>query len=131
MNNDDDLLSGTVPEAKKQTTGMGLEEHHHRLSLQRSLFNTALGFAALLYLSAIGMGVILIGMLHDKPSLHWHASILVAAFVIPPTLITVGLMRGIFKDKEEKKDPSASDLANQSIIEIGKEAIKEALKTKT
>ena len=123
----DDLLSGTVPRAEEQTSNMGLEEHSHRLSLQRWLFSIVLVFALMLYLVAIIIGLMLINMLRDHSELHWHASILIAAFIIPPTVITVGLMRGIFKDKDEKKDP-ADDAANQSIVDIGKEATKEFAK---
>lgn len=123
----DDLLSGTVPRAEEQTSNMGLEEHSHRLNLQRSLFSSVLAFAAMLYMVAVGMGFLLIGKLNDNANLHWHASLLIAAFVIPPTVLTVGLMRGIFKDKDEKKDPS-DDATNQSMAEIGKEATKEFAK---
>ena len=107
---------------------MGLEEHSHRLNLQRSLFSSVLAFAAMLYLVAVVMGFLLIGKLNDNANLHWHASLLIAAFIIPPTVLTVGLMRGIFKDKDEKKDPP-EDATHQSILDIGKEAVKETVKT--
>lgn len=107
---------------------MGLDEHNHRLNLQQSLFSSVLSFAAMLYMVAVAMGFLLIGKLNDNANLHWHASLLIAAFVIPPTVLTVGLMRGIFKDKDGKKDPS-EDAGNQSIMDIGKEAVKETVKT--
>lgn len=124
----DDLLSGTVPRAEEKTSSMGLEEHSHRLNLQRSLFSSVLSFAAMLYMVAVAMGFLLIGKLNDNANLHWHASLLIAAFVIPPTVLTVGLMRGIFKDKNEKKD-NPEDASHQSILDIGKEAVKETVKT--
>lgn len=124
----DDLLSGTVPRAEEQTSSMGLDEHNHRLNMQRSLFSSVLSFAAMLYMVAVAMGFLLIAKLNDNANLHWHASLLIAAFVIPPTVLTVGLMRGIFKDKNEKKD-NPEDASHQSILDIGKEAVKETVKT--
>lgn len=120
---EDDLLSGSVPDLKKAEDSFGAEEHRHRLNLQRSLFSSGLAFAALLYMTALAMGFILLYMLNQNPDIHWHASLLIAAFVIPPTIIVLGLVRSIFGDKKQKDD----DAIGVPIADMTKEVMKKAL----
>lgn len=122
---EDDLLSGSVPDLTKKDTDLGIKEHAHRMDMQQSLFSSALAFAALLYMVAVAMGFIMLWMLNEKPSLHWHASILVGAFIIPPTIIVVGLMRALFK--EQKSKDKEDDSTGVPIADICKEVMKKAL----
>ena len=108
MAENDDLLAGAVPDLQKQQDNTGIEEHEHRLNLQRSLFNSALLFAFLLYMAGIGMGVYLLILLGSNPNIHWHAAILVAAFIAPPTIIILALVRGLFQEKKDKNNEADS-----------------------
>lgn len=127
----DDLLDGAVPNLQKQEDSTGIEEHKHRLNLQRSLFNTALMFVFLLYLAAILGGGYLLFLLGSNPNIHWHAAILVAAFVAPPTIIVLALVRGLFTEKKDKNKEADSTgvLTADMTKEIMKKGVDMVLKT--
>lgn len=102
-----DLSLGDLPDNVARTkVGLGLEEHSHRLRLQTSVTNSALSFVALLFLVAVFFGGALLYLLVEKPgwNIHWHASILVAAFVVPPTVVLVAILRAVYSPKEGEKE---------------------------
>lgn len=89
---------------------MGLKAHRHQIQQQQTIANTALSFAAILFMTAIVMGGYLVHKLSDGDGekIHWHAAILVAAFVVPPTIVVVALLRAAYgsKEKEETSGPA-------------------------
>lgn len=121
----DDLLEGSVPENEKGSTDLALKEHQQFYGLRQSVFSSALAFVAVLYMAAIVIAIILVCNMidKDKSNLHWHASILVAAFVIPPTVILVALMKGVFKGKDAEKD----DSSGMPLADLSKEIWKRGL----
>ena len=98
-------LPSTLVRAKAE---IGLEEHAHRIGLQRTVANSALTFVALLFIVAVVFGGIILYMLMDNPSreIHWHASILVAAYVVPPTVVLVAVLRSVYAATEDEKNQS-------------------------
>ncbi len=76
----------------------------------------------------------MICLLSSNKDLHWHASILVLAFVVPPTVILIGLMRGVYRsnasstDKDEIGIP-AVDLTKDLFKEFTKKLGESAAKT--
>ena len=93
-----DMSAGTLTHEGRRLANLGLEEHSHRLNLQRTVASSALAFAALFFMAAIVFGGVLAYKLagDDGAKIHWHASILVAAFVVPPTVILIALLRAVY-----------------------------------
>lgn len=119
----DDLLEGSVP--KKGVDDLVLDEHRQFYGLRQTVVSWALAFVAALYMAAIAIAVILVYTIAmgEKPDLHWHASLLVAAFVIPPTVVLVALMKGVFRNKEATKP----DETGMPLADLGKEVWKRGL----
>lgn len=67
-----------------------------------------MAFVALLFLVAVFYGGVILYLLVGDPSgaVHWHASILVAAFVVPPTVMLVALLRSVYAASEDEKNQS-------------------------
>lgn len=104
-----DLSQGTLPPTiTKAKANLGLEEHSHRLSLQRSVANSAMAFVAVLFIVAVIFGGVILYLLVGEPTraIHWHASILVAAFVVPPTVMLVAVLRSVYAASEDEKNQS-------------------------
>lgn len=108
-------LSGAAlpPTLVKNRAALGLEEHSHRIGLQRTVANSALTFVALLFIVAVVYGGVILYLLMGDPSrsVHWHASILVAAFVVPPTVVLVAVLRAVYAATEDEKNQSFIPLA--------------------
>lgn len=122
---DEDLLAGKVPKRDSDAATLGIREHHQFLNLRQSLFSSVLALVTLLYMTAIVAAGLLLNKLVDNQDLHWHASILVAAFVVPPTVLLIALMRGILKGKEPEKDESFSF----PMADLMKEVVKRGVET--
>lgn len=103
-----DLSGGTISTLDRAQANLGLKEHSHRIGLQRSVTNSALTFVALLFMVAVVYGAVILYLLVDDPtrSIHWHASILVAAFVVPPTVVLVAVLRSVYGATEDEKNQS-------------------------
>ncbi|CAN7206457.1 hypothetical protein [Rhizobacter sp. LjRoot28] len=111
-----DLSAGTPPVLEQAKVNLGLEELYHRRSQQLTLLRTALSLVALLFLAAVIFGGVLIHAVLSDPrkDLHWHASILVAAFVVPPTVILIALLRGAYA--RGSKDPDETLLPMMTLV---------------
>ncbi len=132
-----DLSAGDVRSEVANSVDLGLAEQQHRFSTERTLFSSAISFAVLLYMTAISMGLILMWSLQSHPEIHWHVSLLIASFIVPPTVIVVSLIRAIYRKNEEisGKDEDADesvlptlDLMKDFAKEISKEMAKEFAK---
>ncbi|MPT00242.1 MAG: hypothetical protein E2581_17315 [Pseudomonas sp.] len=119
----EDLLEGKVPPAKAKSLDKGIKELEQFLNLRQSVFSSAIALATLLYLTAIALSGILVFMLPGNKDIHWHASLLVAAFVIPPTVLLLSLMKGVFKSTPEEKDETGIPT-----VDVSKDFIKEVFK---
>lgn len=119
----EDLAGGKVTPEKREQIGLGIQEHEQFLSHRQSLFSAALALATVLYIAAIGIALVMLGLLASNEKLHWHASLLVAAFIIPPTVIVIGLMRGIFRSGNSDKDDTGIPF-----VDMTKDVYKEVMK---
>lgn len=128
----EDLSAGTLSDADSKDADLGLKEQQHRFSTERTLFNSVLCFAAILYMAAMVFGGILLYSLQTHPEIHWHASLLIGGFIVPPTVICVALIRGVYSKekavaasssdaKEEPFPMPAAELFKEFAKEIGKE----------
>jgi hypothetical protein len=103
------LSQGALPPTLiKAKAELGLDEHNHRIRLQRTVANSALAFVAMLFMVAVVYGGVILFLLVGDPTaaMHWHASILVAAFVVPPTVVLVAVLRSVYSASEDEKNQS-------------------------
>lgn len=122
----EDLLSGKISPQEKAPLEKGIQELSQFLDLRQSLFSSALSLSAVLYMTAIVIAAAMLYMLDENSDIHWHASLLVAAFVIPPTVIILALMRGVFKSSTPDQDSTglpAADLLKDAYKEIFKKGL--------
>lgn len=133
-----DLSADNLPKRDVKTIPLGLDEQAHRFSTEKTLFSSAIGIAVLLYMTAIVMGVCLMVALQTHPNIHWHVSVLIAAFIVPPTVIFVSLIRAVYRKPdaavaEDDNQPEESalpalDMMKDFAKEVGKEVAKEVSK---
>lgn len=127
----EDLLSGKISAAEKAPADRVLQEASQLLSLRQSLFSSAIALCTVLYMAAIIIAIFLVYMLSHKSDVHWHASLLVAAFVIPPTVIILALMRGVFKSTVQEAESTGfptADFCKDAFKEIFKKGLDTATK---
>lgn len=108
---------------------IALQESIHRTRLQWSVFTIAMIVVALLFAAAIGFGSLVVLRYYratDHSPIDWHVSALAGAFVIPPTVILIALIRAIYY-KSEDKTPTES-LPALNLIKDILVAVKEAAK---
>lgn len=108
-----------------------LDEHKYRLSQRQSLFSSAICFVALLFLVAVVYGgFLLVAVLtHPTSNLHWHASILIAAFIAPPTITLIALMRLVYAPEQKEAETPALTPA-LSMVKEAAGAVAAVFKTK-
>jgi hypothetical protein len=101
-----DLSTNNLPASQKAVIDLGLEEQSHRLNLQRTVASSALAFSVVLFIVAAALAIVLLSALAggERKDLDWHASILVAAFVVPPTVMVVALVRSVYAPKKDDLD---------------------------
>lgn len=127
----EDLLSGALSDREKAPLDKGLQELSLFLKLRQSLFSSAISLSVILYMTAIVIAGAMVYMLNKNSDIHWHASLLVAAFVIPPTVIILALMRGVFKSNTQDQDSTglpAADLVKDVYKEIFKKGMEAVFK---
>ncbi|WP_265655763.1 hypothetical protein [Verminephrobacter aporrectodeae] len=112
----EDLSTENAPIQNPDVTNIGLEEQKHKLNTEQCVFKWTLRCASILFVVAISIAVIILFMLNANPQIHWHASLLVTAFVIPPTVIVIGLLRSVSKMKGNDKDDHGTGLVSLDII---------------
>lgn len=125
--NSEDLLGGKVSTKESIPADRVLQELSQLLSQRQSLFSSAIALCTILYMVGIVIAGLMIYMLDKKDDIHWHASLLVAAFVIPPTVIILALMRGVFKTSSQDADSTGVPTADL-VKEIWKKGIEAATK---
>lgn len=107
-----DLSGGTVAPSEQQKLTIGLREFNHRIHQQLNASNAAIWLAFLLFGFAIFIGACFVYALVAKEmDLSWHATILVAAFVVPPTILISSLLRAVFRPKDKEEDSTVPALA--------------------
>ena len=125
-----DLSAGILPESEKQKANFGLKEFEHRLSQQKTAATTAIVWATILFMTAMVFGGCFVNALvHEAENLNWHATIIVGAFVIPPTIILVALIRSVYPPKESDEDLQVPAIAFLKELASAVAAVFKAAKT--
>ena len=119
---DEDFSAGNLPKNDIDTLNLGISESRHRIGVQTSVFQAVLTFSAMMYMATMAVTACLVYMLAENPGIHWHASLLIAALAVPPTVMMVALLRAVFQTEKEKqeKDDRAVFPAHEMIKEIAK-----------
>lgn len=102
-----------------------LDEWNHRKSMQLSAFSIGFTFAFLLYLVATVIGASVAYGFVKGTKVDWHLTLLAAAFIIPPTVIVIVLIRSIYTNQADN-NPSDNLPALNLVKEIAL-ALKEIL----
>lgn len=100
------------------------QESTDRRSMQWSLFNSAIMLSVLMFIFA---GVLAVAIVSKDPNkLDWHLPLLAAAFVVPPTLILIAIIRAIYPSSAKSDDKD--NLPALNLVKEIAVAIKEAAK---
>lgn len=97
-----DLSHDDLDSERLESTRVGLREVRHRVQLQQSAFNSIMALVAVMVMTAIGLSIVLMSMYSQKDGFDWHAALLVGGFLLPATIMSVGLLRATFPRDEEK-----------------------------
>ncbi len=116
-----DLSEGSLSDTEQKLTNLGLEEHSHRIGLQKSAFSFALATACLLLLAALCVVGSLLYLYATKDKFDWHSTLLLGAIVLPMTVIVVTTMRAAFR----RLEPEANDGTAVPSWEALKDIVKE------
>jgi hypothetical protein len=117
-----DLGGGSLRAVDRREEEIALDEFKLSQNQKKSLFNAALALAVVLYITAISLTFVL--MVTKDGNTDWHASFLVAAFVVPPTVIIIGMMKSVYPVKQNGKDSEKNDDIGIPLADISKEIMK-------
>lgn len=112
-----DLAKGDLSEKSEQSADFGLQTFEQNYRFRDSVFQSAISLCITLYLVAIVLAVVLVCHMINLPkdkTFYWQSYLLVLTFVLPPTLILVGLMRGVFPKSEKDSDKDGGFLGPAS-----------------
>lgn len=120
---EDSLKKGLSP-SEQAKTDIQLEEWQHRKTMQLSVFSSGLTFAALLYIVAAIIGIIVAYGFAIGKNVDWHLTLLAAAFAIPATVIVIAIIRSVYASQkpEDGDNLPALNLIKEIIV-----AVKEVL----
>ena len=114
---DCDLRVDAMEHIRHESAGLALQEFDHRAAQQRSVFSSALGLIAVLYVVAIVFATVGLFHMTGRLAADWHAAILGSTYVIPPTLLLMALIRAIYARQEsgDRSDVPAAELAKEAL----------------
>ncbi|WP_287880720.1 hypothetical protein [Aquitalea sp.] len=105
---------------------IAFQESADRRAMQRSLFNSAISLSVLMFSFAAVLAAVIVSKATDANKFDWHLPLLAAAFVVPPTLILIAIIRAIYPSlakSDDKDNLPALNLVKEIAV-----AIKEAAK---
>jgi hypothetical protein len=115
-----------VSEKVREKTSIATEESQHRRGQELTISSSAIALAALLFIAAVSFGLITVFKVSDSAAdrtVDWHVLFVPLAFVIPPTVIIVALIRSIYSRSKHGSD--ADDLPALSLVKEIAIALKE------
>lgn len=121
-------LSQDSEDNKKQSVQdtIAFQESADRRSMQRSLFNSAISLSVLMFSFAAVLVSVIVYKATDTSKFDWHLPLLAAAFVVPPTLILIAIIRAIYPSSGKSDDKD--NLPALNLIKEIAVAVKEAAK---
>lgn len=91
-------LDGGMTKAMQEDANIGIEAFNHKRTLELNLFNTIATFSSLLFIVAAILAIMVI----QKENADWHVFLMATAFTVPPTVMIIAAVRGIY-GKHEKE----------------------------
>lgn len=113
-----DLSAGDLDPADALTTNLGLQEHAHRVGLQRTAFRGAMAIATVLLATAMALSGSAVYLYGHRDRFDWHVALLVAAFIVPATVITVALLRAAFPKSAPDETTVPALQATRDLVEV-------------
>jgi hypothetical protein len=125
-----DLSAGSLTGDEIATANFGLKEFEHRIGQQKTAAATAIAWATLLFMTAMAFGAAFVyALVHEAHNLSWHATILVGAFVVPPTIILVALIKSVYQPEKADGDSSVPAISFLKELAAAIAAVFKAAKT--
>lgn len=121
-----DLSQDTGSKEQSVQDTIAFQESADRRTRQRHLFISTIVISVLLFIFAAFLAGVIVCKATDANKFDWHLPLLAAAFVVPPTLILMAIIRAIYPSSAK-----ADDKDNLPALNLVKEiavAIKEAAK---
>lgn len=124
-----DLSAGGLPPAAQERITLAAEESAHRINQQRTIFSSLLSLIVLLYMiGAVFSGIALYLAAQDGNKVDWHTWLLGLAFIIPPTVLSIVLVRASYYSATQDKGDASDNLPALSLVKEIAKACTEAVK---
>lgn len=99
-----------LPSEERDTVSLEVEGWVHRKSQQLNVFSITATLAILLYLAAAVFAGTALYMALNKYSVDWHTWLIALAFLLPPTILTVALVRAVYPKHSDKNEEGLQSL---------------------
>lgn len=99
---DVDLSADELSPEQRKASLFAIESMQFQQGQQASAFSIAAAIAVLLYMTAGIFGGAVLYQSTDK-QMDWHTWLIAVSFLLPPTIITVALIRAVYPKQQEKE----------------------------
>lgn len=114
-----------LPKEERATVSLATEAWAHSKSQQLTAFAITATLAVLLYLAATLFAGTALYMALNEYSVDWHTWLIALAFLLPPTILTVALVRAVYPKPSDKNEEGLQSIpAVKAMTELFK-AVKE------
>nr|WP_313657454.1 hypothetical protein [Achromobacter ruhlandii] len=129
-NSNPDLSAGGLSANQAERISLATQESAHRINQQQTIFSSLLSLIVLLYLiGAVFSGVALYLAAQGVNKVDWHTWLLGLAFIVPPTVLSIVLVRASYYSNSTQDKGDASDnLPALSLVKEIAKACTEAVK---
>lgn len=126
-NGNPDLSAGGLPAVQTQRISLATEESAHRINQQRTLFSSLIALIVLLYMiGAVFSGIALYIASQGQPKVDWHTWLLGLTFIIPPTVLSIVLVRATYSRPQQ--DDATENLPALNLMKEVAKACADAFK---
>jgi len=103
-----DLAGGNLPPKQREDVSLATEAWNFQRSQQGSVFSIVSAMAVLLYMTAATFGVAAFYQTARGTSIDWHTWLIPVSFLLPPTILSVALIRAVYPKPSVKKESDSS-----------------------
>ncbi|MCR4143497.1 hypothetical protein [Alcaligenes faecalis] len=93
-----------LPKEERASVSLATEAWVHSKSQQLTVFSITATLVVLLYLAATLFAGTALYMALSKYSVDWHTWLIALAFLLPPTILTVALVRAVYPKPSDKNE---------------------------